>query len=193
MGGATIVCPARAQLRVAFWRILAYMNALDDITEIQHITRRLTGTAWELQIPRDQFDLFNIHGWSDVFKKIETKFIAKKNTNTHFNWWWDNLKSDQYSVKFPQNNAQEYLHLIVDPQEKVWFVACDSKKDPTRSWLFEGYIKPIQQILGELNPFEYYVVSKKYDWLLSDHNGSLIGLGSIISNLKALQSTHRIS
>jgi hypothetical protein len=55
---------------------------------------------------------------------------------------------------------------------------------------FEGFIEPIQQILGRLNAFEYYWVSKKYDWLLAEnHHGFLIGLGSIKSKMLAMKES----
>lgn len=160
--------------------------------ESLHITYRLLATAKELKIPEDKFDIIGIHDWRDIFKKIEAKFIIKRNTNTRFNWWWDNLKSDRYSLDFPNDNTWRYLHLLIDNNEKVWFVACDSNRNPGKYWIFEGFIEPIQQIIGELNAFEYYVVSKKYDWFLAEnHRGILIGLGSIKNKLFELGESLR--
>jgi hypothetical protein len=154
------------------------------VIESLHITYRLLATAREFKITNDRFDIIDIHDWPDIFKKIEAKFIVKKNTNTRFNWWWDNLKSDRFSLIFPNDDAWKYLHLFIDENEKVWFVACDSDRNPSKFWLFEGFIEPIQQIIGALNFFEYYVVSKKYDWFLAEnHHGMLIGLGAVKSKM----------
>lgn len=155
-----------------------------------HIEMRLLASARDFKVPDDKFDVIGIHDWPDIFKKIEAKFIVKENTNTRFNWWWDNLKSDRFSLEFPNDDAWTYLDQLIDKSEKVWFIACDSSRDPSKYWLFEGFIEPIQQILGRLNAFEYYLVSKKYDWLLAEnHHGYLIGLGFIKSKMLAMKES----
>ncbi|WP_089836165.1 DUF6756 family protein [Chitinophaga filiformis] len=88
---------------------------------------------------------------------------------------------------FPNDDAWKYLQVIVDRNEKVWFVAGDTKRDASKLWLFEGEIEPIQQVIGQLHHFEYYLVSKKYEWLLTENrHGTLIGLGSIKDELLSL-------
>jgi len=160
------------------------------VIEEYHIKSRLQITASKLKIPNDKFNIIGIHAWPEIFKKIEAEFIIRKNSNTRFNWWWETLKNDNVSVQFANNNAREYLHTIVDKNEKVWFVACDADRDPSKFWLFEGFIEPIQQIIGELHAFEYYVVSKKYEWFLAEnHHGYLIGLGTVKSKLLALRES----
>ncbi|WP_432207229.1 DUF6756 family protein [Hymenobacter defluvii] len=59
--------------------------------------------------------------------------------------------------------------------------------DPSKFWLFEGSVQAVQLVLHEFYAFEYYVVSKKYHWLLceTDHD-ELIGLGTIISKMHSL-------
>ena len=153
-----------------------------------HIKMRILATASDLKISNDKFDVTGIHAWPDILKKIESKFIVKE--NTRFDWWWDNLKSDSFALQFPNDDAWKYLHQLIDKNEKVWFIACDSSHDPSKYWLFEGFIEPIQQILGQLNAFEYYLVSKKYDWFLAEnHHGYLIGLGSVKSKMLAIKES----
>lgn len=106
-------------------------------------------------------DSVGIHVWPGVFKKIESKFIAKKNSHTKFNWWLESLKGDTTAIQFAGDRAWAHVHQIIDKNEKVWFVACDADRDPGKFWLFEGFIEAIQQIIGELPAFEYYPVSKK--------------------------------
>jgi hypothetical protein len=148
---------------------------------------KILSVARGLHFKQDQFDSIGIHDWPAVFKRIEAEFIIRKNSNTHFNWWWENLKKDNVSVQLPNDNAWTYLHLLIDRNEKVWFVGCDSDRDPSKFWLFEGFVAPIQQLLGKLSHFEYYLISKKYNWFLAaNHHGTLIGLGSIKNKLQAL-------
>jgi uncharacterized protein DUF6756 len=137
----------------------------------------------------------------DVLKEFSDAFSVPSPYNFYFAFLetvsssygrWENLKSDRFSLEFPNDNAWKYLHLIIDKNEKVWFVACDSNRNPSKYWLFEGFIEPIQQILGALNSFEYYVVSKKYDWFLAEnHHGLLIGLGAVKSKMLELETSIR--
>ncbi|MFT3822912.1 MAG: hypothetical protein QM731_03290 [Chitinophagaceae bacterium] len=144
-------------------------------------------------ISDEQFNAIGIHDWPEVFKKIEAAFIKKENSNTSFNWWWEDLKGDQVALQFQRDDAYMYLHHLVDKNEKIWFVASDNNFDPTKFWLFEGYIEPVQQVIGELYAFEYYLVSKKYDWLLAEnHHGYLIGMGAAKKALMQLQAGYNL-
>ena len=70
----------------------------------------------------------------------------------------------------------------------MWLVACDAAHDPSKLWLFQGTVTAIQQLLHEHPAFEYYVVSKKYAWLVCEtEHDVLFGLGDIIPKLEALE------
>jgi hypothetical protein len=48
---------------------------------------------------------------------------------------------------------------------------------------YQGKVEAIQQILLECSPDEYYLINKKYEWLLSvNHHDSLTGTGEFIIN-----------
>ena len=56
-----------------------------------------------------------------------------------------------------------------------------SELDPTKFQLHKGRIKSIELVLGEMHPFDYYLVSKKYNWLLCETDHSvLIALGAML-------------
>lgn len=155
---------------------------MDFKTKILAIARRR-------QFGTNQFDSVGIYDWPEIMKKIEARFVIKVNSNTKFNWWRERLKSDSLSIQFPQENAWEYLHLLVPKNEKVWLVACEERRDPTQTWLFEGFIEPIQHIIGALPTMEYYIVSKKYEWLLTEHHYKvLIGMGTMKDALVQLRN-----
>ncbi|OQP64993.1 hypothetical protein A4R26_33670 [Niastella populi] len=91
--------------------ILAAKKDENKVLEHLQIIMRVLTTARDLKITNDKFDVIGIHEWPDIFKKMEAKFIVKESTNTRFNWWWDNLKSDRFSLEFPNDNAWKYLQL----------------------------------------------------------------------------------
>jgi len=147
----------------------------------------ILAVARKLGIPAGHFDSVGIYDWPEIFKKIESRFIIRENTNTRFNWWWENLRKDSISLSFPQDDAWRHLNNIIDKNEKVWFVAGAPKGDRAKLWLFEGTVEFIQQIIGQFHHFEYYLVSKKYEWLLTeDHHGVLTGLGTVKDKLLSL-------
>ncbi|NVO32351.1 DUF6756 family protein [Hymenobacter lapidiphilus] len=146
----------------------------------------------QLQLSFEAFDAVGIHAWPSVLHKIEASFVVKTSSNTHFNWWWESFKGPQFSLFFENGQAYECLDQLIDVQEQVWFVACESGRDPSKFWLFQGRIQAIQLILREHYAFEYYLVSKKYEWLLceTDHD-VLVGLKSVIPKMEALQAANR--
>jgi hypothetical protein len=143
--------------------------------------------AEALGIPRKDFEAVGIHAWPAILQKIEAAFVMKTNSNTRFNWWWESFKKPQYRIFFEKTHAWDCLPHVVTTPEKVWFVACDDDHDPSKFWLFEGTIHAIHLLLGNSHAFEYYIISKKYAWLLCETDHSvLVGLGSIIPVMQAL-------
>ena len=148
----------------------------------------ILAVAGNLGLTADEFDSVGIYEWPEIMKKIETKFVIRRNSNTKFNWWWEDLKGEQVAKAFPEDNGWTYLAQLVDKNEKVWFVGCNSKNDATKFWLFQGYVEPIQKVLSEMYSFEYYLISRKYEWMLCEnHHGVMIGLGSIMDRLEGLE------
>lgn len=100
-------------------------------------------------------------------------------------WYWEHFK-DGYSIDYPNYDAYRDLARLVDEKEKVWFLAQEKYKQKPKFWVYEGLIKPIQVVLENCTRFEYYIVSKKYSWLLCEnHHGFLIGTGEqMIAKMK---------
>lgn len=138
--------------------------------------------------PKD-FDAVGIHEWPAIMHKIEAAFVLKTSSTTRFNWWWESFKGPQYRLFFDTAWAFDYLTQLVDEQEQIWFVACDTDQDPSKFWLFQSTVQAIQRLLQAHCYFEYYLVSKKYLWLLceTDHD-VLIGLGSVIPRMQQLNA-----
>ncbi|WP_432207233.1 DUF6756 family protein [Hymenobacter defluvii] len=89
----------------------------------------LVQRAAALGIESTAFHAVGIHAWPAIMHKIEATFIRKTNSNTHFNWWWESFKGPQYRLFFEDGLAYTVLEQLLDPQELVWFVACDSNWD----------------------------------------------------------------
>jgi hypothetical protein len=138
------------------------------------LKHELLQTATTLGLPTTSFRAVGITEWEPIMKRIEDKFVSARYDKLL--WWWNGyLKGPVYSVLLPGWPA-DALPKLIPLHEQVWFIAEDDK-----FWLFEGNVESIQKVLAESHAFEYYIVSKKYEWLLCEnHHDVLFGVGEII-------------
>lgn len=139
----------------------------------------------ELTIADDEFH--PIMEWQIVEDKIEEYFLYKRSNSVKRSWLWNDLKSESYAVRCSRDPYNK-LSLLVDEKELVYFLVSETINELTKYWYYEGRIESIMLILGESGINEYYLVSKKYKWLLCyNHHDVLIGCGNIIPLLKKLE------
>ncbi|MBH8557319.1 DUF6756 family protein [Hymenobacter negativus] len=138
------------------------------------LKHELLQTAATLSLSSTNFRAVGITEWEPIMKRVEDKFVSARYDKVL--WWWNGyLKGPVHSVLLP-GWPVDSLHKLIPLHEQVWFIAEDDK-----FWLFEGNIESIQQVLAESHSFEYYLVSKKYEWLLCEnHHDVLFGVGEII-------------
>lgn len=143
-----------------------------------------------LNLSTDQFRLVELHQHEQILVAILERFTTLGKKGLNYPWWWTSLKEPRASIY--DDYAPSLLEQLLPPQEVVWFIAEDVKRTKRNGnfWLYEGTVAAIVQLLGELFAFEYYLVSKKFEWLVGeDHSGILIGVGepivSAITNVKA--------
>ena len=136
----------------------------------------------ELHIPLTDFSpLPHTTDWHRLEERIYSTFCRIEGKGRPC-WLWENYKNERYglALKYYPDNI---LNQLIPVTEIVWFMTYDGD-----DFLFyKGKIEAIQQILLECSPDEYYLIDKKYKWLLSvNHHDSLTGTGEfIIGQLKA--------
>jgi hypothetical protein len=98
-------------------------------------------------------------------------------------WGWQRLKEPLYLLRLV-DAPNRYLKFFVN-DEVVWFIVEDYKD---KMWLYEGNINfSTKFVIPELRHLrEYYLVSKKYEWLLCvDHHDLVHGSGTnVVNNMK---------
>jgi hypothetical protein len=136
-------------------------------------------------IPNEILSEVGIHHWQSIIQKFEQTFIKKTHYTNQIFWYWQFLKSEGYSLQFINDNAYKHLHKLIDKNERLFFMVEEKRAIP-KFWVYEGNIKGIQKVIDETFAFEYYIFSKKFEWLLCEnHHGILIGLGEkIIEKMK---------
>lgn len=143
-----------------------------------------------LNLSQNDFRLVSLHEYERILIAIIDKFTTLGKKGLGYYWWWDSLKKPISSIQMEY--APAVLTKLVPPQETVWFIAEDwlSTKLHGKFWLYEGKVAAVTELLGEMYGFEYYVVSKKFEWLLGeDHHGILIGVGyPVVEKIEYLKS-----
>ena len=117
----------------------------------------------------------------EILKRINSQFLTTNNYDGTI-WWWQSYKDlKQYAIHFKDGLAVDMLDkLLPNRATKYWFVASEENG---KYWLYESGIEAIKVIIQEMYGFEYYIVDKKYRWILCEnHHNMLIGLGQEISD-----------
>jgi hypothetical protein len=96
-------------------------------------------------------------------------------------WWWESFKLPHVSRHFNTGDGWRRLAEIApDPNELVWFIA-EEDRLPFYP-VFEMTPSDASLILGECYAFEYYLVSKNFDWLIGEnHHDTMFAVGDDVS------------
>jgi hypothetical protein len=96
-------------------------------------------------------------------------------------WWWESFKLPHISRHFSTGDGWRRLAEIApDPNELVWFIA-EEDRLPFYP-VFEMTPSDASHVIGECCGFEYYLVSKNYEWLICEnHHDTVFAVGSDVS------------
>ncbi|WP_171687640.1 DUF6756 family protein [Paenibacillus planticolens] len=124
--------------------------------------------------------------WKPVVQKIEESFIQKQHYTNSLHWGWQRLKDPQYVLRMV-DTSNRYLKYFVN-DDRVWFIVEDYKD---KMWLYEGDTNfIIKNVIPELMHLrEYYLISKKYEWLLCiNHDDIVFGSGlEVVNKMKKFE------
>ena len=143
-----------------------------------------------------EFDAVGIHAWAGIKHRIEAAFVMAPHGTPNFSDWFDSLKGPQQCLRVSKGVVEAYLPHLLPPAERVWFVT--NVRDPDHSggvfWLFHATARAVHAVLASGMAYHYFIVSKKYAWLLHrEHRETLVGIGDITAPMRALQQNHPLS
>ena len=123
--------------------------------------------------------------YANIIRKIEHTFVLDGG-DIH----WSNMGNG-----FQQHLSCHYVNFTNQPlwyhhlpnivphlEEPVYVLFEDTKNYEPKYWLYEMWIKEFMMLLDELNPNDFYIVSKKYDWLISENHEDVVSF--VGDNLK---------
>lgn len=144
-----------------------------------------------LSFSSEDFRSIDPYKYEIILVAILDKFTTLGKKGINYSWWWNSFKEPKCSIQL--NYAPAFLNKLVASKENVWFVAEDWQRTKRHGnfWLYEGNIAAIVDILGSMYSFEYYIISKKFEWLLCEnHHNILIGVGqSMVKKIESLKSS----
>ena len=145
------------------------------------ITKEISEALNSLSIPADTFRLLSDVETEKIYKKLLSSFVSGADRK----WWWESFSQPEFVLSLTDEKAfKNITSLVPNPEEVVWFVA---EEDQLPFYpIYEACSSDIQKVIGECYGFEYYIASKKMDWMLCEnHHNNFIGVGdAVIQNMK---------
>lgn len=120
-------------------------------------------------------EFLRMNDWQWVLEKLANEFLSEGKKSLDRIWLWDSIK-EPYSTNQLENTLVE-LKSILNDFEYYWFIASD---EDGKYWVLDGTGKAIITLLSEMRCFEYYIVDKKFSWLICEnHHDVMVFKGAI--------------
>jgi len=113
------------------------------------------------KFPQDQFRI-PFSDWSDILKKIETKFL-KRSREYRFTYWSEYLKEKAPIRIIPRQEIGREIAKLSSRQNYWVIIACDNA--PTTEHLVYDCKIDAAKALLSIAPADFYLGDKKYAWL----------------------------
>lgn len=139
-------------------------------------------TRKRLGIHKEQFSEVSLHAYQDILKEIWRKFTKLGHKAENYFWINNYIENAIFYRPGTQRESIFILKSIIPSDEKIWLIGLETKNEKPKYWLFEGDAESIIAILDEMYIFDFYLVSKKYQWIFTEeHSGVLIASGDPVA------------
>ena len=135
----------------------------------------------EYQIDRKRFFEVSKQSYSQIQEKIESTFVDKsKHWNADIHWAnMGNYNPKLKCVSVPLEKWDDWIaelpSIIPSPNDAVYVLFESNKDYQPKYWLYEAFIDELTSILCGINgPDDFYIVSKKFNWLISINHHDVI-------------------
>ena len=144
-------------------------------------------TRKELKIAYENFREVKYYSCKSILKQIGEQFTSLGKRATQYSWMNHDLKGDVVSfMPKREEDVPEILKSIIPDNSKLWFISATTKNEKPKYWLYESDLSSAVAIIYNMYLFDFYLVDKKYNWLISEeHHGVLVSVGEpVASNLE---------
>jgi len=151
-------------------------------------------------IEENEFRQVSIYQWEDVYNKIVDEYVDKtKYYKQELHWLNISLclcKGKEIQYAYDSRDDWDWvmkLSELVDNSGKPAYFLVEAGY---KFWIFEGKLERISEIIHEgLFLEDYYIVDKKYQWMITYNHHQMIffiGNGFRLENLKRLLPAHNV-
>jgi hypothetical protein len=152
---------------------------------VKYIRDEIEQIVKEHKINRGRFFEVSKQSYKLIIEKIELTFVDKSkswNEDIH----WVNMGKYNPNLKCVSSTMSDWSIWLVElldiiPSDSLMYILFeDTKNFEPKYWLYESYIKELILILNEINGLDdFYIVSKKYNWLISlNHHDAISYVGN---------------
>lgn len=137
----------------------------------------------ELSISRTHFHEVSKISYQRISKKITDCFVDQRYRTIH----WANMGhyKKELPVQFVDISKDKFwyhrLEKIFSPDMTVYFMLEDTKAYRPKYWLYEARIHELIMLLDKAFFYDFYIVSKKFQWLFSENHEEVL---SIVGKIK---------
>ena len=136
-------------------------------------------------IDRTRFFEVSKQSYEQIQRKIEHTFVDKsKHWDKSIHWAnMGNYNPKWNCTRVPLKEWDDWMvelsHIIPTPNDAMYVLFECCKDYKPKYWLYEAFLEELTTILCGINgPDDFYIVSKKYDWLISlDHHDTISYVG----------------
>jgi hypothetical protein len=133
------------------------------------IEEQLDQAAKALCLSEQQFRKCDPESSKILVERVKETFVLDSKQ-----FWWMSLKHPFESFDYSDGFGFEDLpRHVPSGEKKCWFIPETEEEDPT---VYDAEVKSITPLLAECSYLEYYLVGKRFDWLIveNDHNQVIV-------------------
>jgi hypothetical protein len=144
-------------------------EARQTITMRNEIEKELDKALGDLRVPPEAFRKCAPDQAKGIVERARDRFVFNNPRA-----WWMSLKHPYESFNYSDGfGFEDLIRHIPEGNEKCWFV---SETEKEYAPVFDVNVNWTSRVLGECFSFEYYLVGKQFDWLITenDHNQVIV-------------------
>ena len=162
--------------------VLRTLSRFDSQDETVSLRQDIEEERKLLDLDKDAFGEVSLHTYDEILKNVWSVFTELGHTAKNHFWINHHITN---KVTYDPSNELEVLSVlkeIVPYSDTLWFIGQETKNESPKYWLYESTLDAAINILSEMYFFDFYLVDKKYKWIVSEeHHGLLIASGEPVS------------
>lgn len=124
-------------------------------------------------------DFVRLNHWEWILDKLANAFLSNGKQSLSKIWLWEELKTPYTPLN--EKDGWSLLKETLNNDFLYWFIASD---EDGKYWVMDGKGASIIRLIENGQCFEYYIIDKKFNWMLCEnHHGQIYAAGEIRENV----------